>query len=70
MQSETLYLGFDTTTKLLEFALEIISIFGMAYRSEGWKMDEKSFVTLNAERSVSFIKVCIDELKKLKNYSA
>ena len=62
-----IYLGFHTTTALLAFALEIISIFGMAYRSEGWKINGESFVTLNAERGASFIKVCIDELKKSPN---
>ena len=60
---ESIQLGFDTTTILLNFSLEIISIFGIAYRSEGWKVNGKSFITLNAERGASFVSVCINELK-------
>jgi AbiU2 len=61
---ESMYLGFETTTELLNFALEIISVYGMAYRSEGWKINGKSFVTVNAERSAAFVKASIDDLKR------
>lgn len=60
----TLALDFETTSKLLAFALEIISIFGMAYRSEIYHIGGKSFVTINAERDIGFIKVMIGRLKE------
>jgi hypothetical protein len=65
-----LSLEFSTTNKLLEFALEIISIFGMAYRSEGYKINGHSFIKTNAERSAAFIRACIDELRKNKKASS
>jgi hypothetical protein len=61
---DALFLDFASTTKLLEFTLDIISVFGMAYHSTGWKIDDHSMLKTNAERNASFIRLSINELKK------
>ena len=58
------FLEFTTTGKLLEFTLDIISVFGMAYHSTGWKNEDYSLLRANAERDASFIKLSILDLKR------
>lgn len=62
----SLYFEFDTATRLLDFAIELIAIFGMAYHSTIWKTDKFSFIKANAERNAFFIKSNIEALKKAK----
>ncbi len=51
---------------LLSFALEIISIFGMAYYSTIYGNREYSFLTRDADRGAYFIEDNINSLKKEK----
>lgn len=59
----SVYFDFETSTRLLDFSSELISIFGMAYHSTVWKTDRFSFIKANAERSAYFIKANIIALK-------
>jgi hypothetical protein len=60
----SLYFEFETATRLLDFAIELIAIFGMAYHSTIWKTDKFSFIKANAERNAFFVKSNIEALKK------
>lgn len=57
-------LELETVEYLLKFALEIISIFGMAYGGTIYSDDGESMLTINAEREASFIKDTINSLKE------
>ncbi len=60
---DTLYFDLKIAERLLDFATEIISIFGMAYSSTIWVADRFSFIKANAERNALFVKVSIYDLK-------
>jgi len=55
---ENLNIDFKTTQRLINFTMEIVSIFGMAYYSKSYML------TKSAENSTFFIKANIAELKK------
>lgn len=59
----SLYFDFDTAMRLLDFATEVITIFGMAYHSTIWKTDKFSFIRSNAKRNAFFVKANIEALK-------
>lgn len=61
--SSSLYFEFETSRRLLDFATEIIAIFGMAYQSTIWKTDKFSFIKANAERNAFFVKANIEAIR-------
>ncbi len=66
--NETLYsvrLEFEVVYRLLKFASEIVSIFGMAYHSTIWENENTSLITLNAQRNAWFVESSIQKLKNL-----
>jgi AbiU2 len=60
---DTLSLQFSTTSTLQKFALEIISVFGMAYHSTGWAENDHSMITISAKRNAAFVELSIRDLK-------
>ena len=56
-------LEFESVYRLLEFATEIVAVFGMAYHSTIWKQENVSLIRQNAERSAFFIMSTIKKLK-------
>ncbi len=61
---DELNFNFDVAERLLNFAYEIISIYGMAYHNTIWKIENTSYVKKSAERDAEFIKSNIEALKK------
>lgn len=55
--------------RLVNFTTEIISTFGMAYHSTGWKTENISRLTEDAKRNAFFVKASIDRLKNLRTTS-
>lgn len=53
----------DALIRLLDFAKEVIEIFGMAFNSTYWRNDDVSFITRDAERNAYFIKNIIQKMK-------
>lgn len=60
----SLKFDFKTAERLLNFASQLISIFGMAYHSTIWQTKYFSFIKKNAEHHASFVRANIYDLKK------
>ena len=58
-------LEFKAIHRLLKFATEIVTIFGMAYHSTIWESDKTSLITESAKRNAWFVKLAIQRLKSL-----
>jgi hypothetical protein len=62
--TESIKLEFELVQRLLKFATEVVSVFGMAYHSTIWKTGKISMITENAKRNAWFVKSGIQKLKK------
>jgi hypothetical protein len=62
--TESIKLEFELVQRLLKFATEVVSVFGMPYHSTIWETGKISMITENAKRNAWFVKSGIQKLKK------